>query len=64
MAVISPCDFIWIAVLEQMAVASIEGQNCIGGPLTPQEKILIAMAVAWTYGTLKEMAKTEEPALS
>ena len=59
---ISPCDFVWISVLEQGAVASIERQNWTDRPLTPQEKILIAMAVAWTYGTLKEMA--EEPVLS
>jgi hypothetical protein len=58
-----PRDFVYIAVLEQGAIASIEAQNCVDGPLMPQEKILIAMAVAWTYGTLKEMAKAEEPAL-
>ena len=63
MTSLTPMDFVWIAALEEGAADSIERQNWTDTPVTPREQRLIAMAVSWTYGTLKEMAETQEPVL-
>ena len=64
MAQVDLMDFHWMDLLESLGVDAIDRQNWTGVPLTVHERLLVRMAISWTYGTLKELAETEQPALA
>ena len=49
-----------LQLIEEMAkeaIAAIQGQNWTDTPLTPEERLLIIMAVSWTYHHMKGLKR-------